>query len=397
MIEARAPLTIRPNARPGDSWRFRLLDQLGRQQSAPTRPRFRAVIYKPERLGDFFLATNAIRALIDHWGRDNIALIVSPACLALSEDAFPAIAKFALPLRLGLDGWNLAQALNLRRQLADYSCEHLVCLRHHRQPLSAAALRWVPARFRWGVTGHPWMQPVVRNHERGLFDQWTPYPWPSRPGIPAEVQAHADIIARITGAEIDASSLLPAISPEVRLNLDSERAVLAVAPWGSGTIKNLPANLLARVIEPLGKNLTLSVRIFAEKRRRLEQERLVQELHDLLPRYDIAAVRTADLKELADEFSQASAILTADTYPAHLAIAMDKPVAVLSTGALPGLFGPWSRSAQQRWFCQPMDCWGCGWRCIHSTPRCLLDIAPEQVAEFLAPHLAALARRAHES
>lgn len=393
--EARAPFTIRPNARPGDAWRFRLLNRTAGLQSATAEAKFRAVIYKPERLGDFLLAVNAIQALIDHWGRDNTALIVSPECLALAEKWFPGLARFALPLRLGLDGWNLAQALRLRRRLAEYSCEHLVCLRHHRQPLSAAALRWIPAGHRWGVTGHPWMQPGIRAREDGLFNHETPYPWPGRPGIPVEVQAHADLVARITGAETDPRRLLPIVAPGPKGRSDDGRAVLAVVPWGSGTIKNVTADMLARVIGSLGDGLPLTVRILAEERRRLDQERLARKLRILLPGLDVVSARTADLEDLAAALAQATAVLTVDTYPAHLATAMDKPVAVLSTGALPGLFGPWSRSARQRWFCQPIDCWGCGWRCIHPAPHCLLDIPPDQVAGFLAPHLAEPARPNH--
>ena len=396
MNEARVPFTIRPNARRGDSWRFQLLERLAKPEPVAARPKFRAVIYKPERLGDFLLAVNAVQALIDHWGRDDTALIVSPDCLALAEERFPGLAKFALPLRLGLDGWNVVQALRLRRRLNDYSCEHLVCLRHHRQPLSAAALRWIPAAHRWGTTGHPWMEPAIQAHGSSSFDHATPYPWPSRQGIPAEVQAHADLITRITGTETDAFRLLPAVTPEPKHAPDKGRAVLAVVPWGSGATKSLTEDLLARILRSLGDDLLLSVRILAEERRRLDQERLAQKLRIELPGLDVASARTADIKDLAAALAQATAVLTVDTYPAHLATAMDKPLAVLSTGALPGLFGPWSRSDRQRWFCQPMECWGCGWRCVHSVSRCLLDIAPDQVAAFLAPHLAAHEGRAHE-
>ena len=105
--DARARFTIRANARPGDAWRFRLLQRLGRPQPHVSRARFRAIIYKPERLGDLFLAANAIRILAAHWGEDQTALVVSAACRDLADKMFPDLPKFSLPLALGLRGWYL--------------------------------------------------------------------------------------------------------------------------------------------------------------------------------------------------------------------------------------------------------------------------------------------------
>ena len=388
LSEARAGLSIRVNARAADAWRFRFLHRLGTPRPHDSQSKFRAIIYKPERLGDLFLAANAIRLLAKHWGEGQIALVVSDACLDLANRLFPDVPKLSLPLALGLDGWDLAQALSLRRKLSRWSCENLVCLRHHRQPLSSVALGWIRADYRWGTTGHPWMLPAIRAGEGGLFDRAVRYPWPARPGVPAEVQAHADLVTSITGVEADAMSLLPKVEAQSDHRVRPERPTLVVVPWASGKIKDLTSELIVGIVQQIRSGRRCGIRIVAEPERRSEQARLAKELSVMLPGFDITPLPTANLAELDVAIAQSDAVLTADTFPAHLAIAMNKPVAVLATGALPGVFGPWSRSDSQRWFCHEMECWGCGWRCRYQKPHCLLDISAKDVGEFLALHLA---------
>ena len=387
LSEAQASFTIRPKARSGDAWRFRLLQRLGNPRPHSNQAKFRAIIYKPERLGDFLLAANAIRMLAAHWGEDRTALVVSAACRDLAEKMFPELPKISMPLTLGMDGWNLAQALSLRGALSRWSCENLVCLRHHRQPLSSVALKWIAADQRWGTTDHPWMLPAIRAGEQGLFDRPVRYPWPARPGVPAEVQAHADLVTRITSVETDAMSLLPEIAPQSESGRARDRPTLVVIPWASNEIKSLSSQLIAGIVRNMANGANCRIRIVAEAGRWPAQAKLAEELNAMLPGLDIAPLPTANLTDLDAALAQSDAVLTADTYPAHLATAMDKPAAVLATGALPGVFGPWSRSHRQRWFCRAMECWGCGWRCQYEKPYCLLDISTKEVGEFLASHL----------
>jgi ADP-heptose:LPS heptosyltransferase len=362
---------------------MRLLLSLGRPRSPGATPRFRAVIYKPERLGDFFLAGKAIRALVDYWGESQSALVVSDECLTMAEQEFPGLARVVVPLRLGAGGWHVGEALRLRRELAGYSCENLICLRHHRQPLASAALRWIPARTRWALVGHPWMPAATQAAERGLFEGSGRYPWPSRRGMPTEVQAHADLLRIATGTGIDAEDLLPTIPAGAARHPPN----LVVVPWGSGEINTLPDGLIAEILSLLRARAQFVVRIVAEEKRRPQEEALLRELRARLPGLDVAHERTPALADLRSCLARASAVLTADTLPAHLATAADRPVAVVATGAWPGLFGPWSRTGRQRWFIREMPCWGCGWRCIHPRPLCLWDVEPEAVADFLSPFL----------
>jgi ADP-heptose:LPS heptosyltransferase len=238
------------------------------------------------------------------------------------------------------------------------------------------------------MTGHPWVLPAIEASEDGLFDHPIPYPWPGQPDSPVEIRAHAVMVEHITGGLTGTSDLLPEVQVPVQ---DGDRCgppTLVLVPWGSGGVKTLTCELIAGVVEQLPDRSRCGIRIVAEPRRRREQARLTRELSSALPGFDVAPAPGGDLRELYLTIGRATAVMTADTFPAHLAIAMDKPVAVLATGALHGVFGPWSRSPRQRWFCREMDCWGCGWRCPYPEPPCLLEVDKKEVAAFLAPYLA---------
>ena len=386
MSGVRPPYRIRAFSRPGDGLQIRMLRCLGGARTPRTEPRYRAIIFKPERLGDFFLAVKTIRALVDFWGIEQTALVVSPECKALADEEFPRVAQIVIPLRAGVRGWNAAEALRVRRLLKDHSCEHLVSLRHHRQPLASAALRWIPARTRWASRGHPWLPKPTQIAERNLIDRSVAYPWPGAPGVPTEVQAHAALLQAITGVPTNGKDLLPEIRSDVGC---IGPPILVVVPWGSGRLTNLDPGLIGNILLALTKRAQVTIRIVSEDRRQLERDALVRDLRQLLPDVDISGHFTPRLLDLRACLARATAVLTADTYPAHLAIALDKPVAVVATGMWPGVFGPWRHSARQRWFTHALPCWGCGSRCIHAKPLCVSEVEPQAVADFLARYFKA--------
>jgi len=191
------PAKIQPKSLPGDGLRRRLLRWAGGMaRPSDGAPRHRLVIYEAQRLGDLLLAHRAIAALLAHFGTARSALVITPETRPLADELFPDIAKVAVPLSLPLGGWSLGTAWRLRNELAAHSCDHLVCLRHHRSPLATALLRWIPAHERWGTTRHPWMPPTAQGDEAGLFGHAATYPYPpGAEGVPAEVQAHAELLS----------------------------------------------------------------------------------------------------------------------------------------------------------------------------------------------------------
>lgn len=379
---------IRPKELPGDAFRRLLLRFLGGAVNAPhgSPPRHRAIIYEAQRLGDFLLAVKSIRIFLDYFGEEHSALAVSPEAMDLAIESFPKVSKITVPLFLAIGGWDLFGGLRLRRDLSAHSCDHLVCLRHHRSPLATSILGWIPANERWAIVNHPWMSPGARASEIRLFDHTAPFPFQDEEGVPSEVQASARLLSMVTGFPYQGKALLPSIDLEKVHPADSGSALLVVAPWGSSRMKSIPEKLLTDVVEKLSERAVFSVDVVAAPFESDKAQVLTGRLRKSLPGMDVTN-RPTTLGNLSAVISSATAVLACDSFIGHLATALNRPTAVLATGASPGLFGEWSRSGKQRWFTREMACWGCGWHCAHSHPRCLHEIPPEDVADFLLPSL----------
>ena len=383
------PEMIRPKVLPGDEIRRRLLRLCGGERKhAVMVLRHRAVIFSDQRLGDLLLASPVIAQLLQHFGEAETLLAISPEESPLAEELFPRVSKVMVPLSLAWGGWRLTDAVRLRHELAVHACEHLVCLRHHRSPLAQAVLGWIPARERWGVVGHPWLSPPAVRFEEGVFTRTVRYRYsPGEDGIPAEVQAHADLLALVTGRAQSARELLPRFVARTRP--DDTRLRLVIAPWGSSRIKALPEGVLATILRGLSERTSLAVTVVAAPTEQRVTEALVERLRHAVPALEITALATPTLRDLRTALAEANAVLCADSFPGHLATALDRPAAILATGAMPGVFGPWGRLERQRWFGQQTPCRGCGWRCPYPQPPCLYEIAPAPVIEFLGQHLTA--------
>ena len=100
-----------------------------------------------------------------------------------------------------------------------------------------------------------------------------------------------------------------------------------------------------------------------------------------LPRPTI--VVTPTIGAFLEEVGASRVVLTTESAPAHLAVAMDRPTVTLLGGGHHGLFGPWTRSIRQIWLDHRMECYHCDWRCSQTEPFCLSRIAPDAVTQAL--------------
>jgi ADP-heptose:LPS heptosyltransferase len=82
------------------------------------------------------------------------------------------------------------------------------------------------------------------------------------------------------------------------------------------------------------------------------------------------------LEELSREILAADLFLGVDTGPAHLALALGKPVVVVLGGGDYGRFFPYGKS---RVVTHPMECFQCHWECRYDRALCLHDIPPDEV------------------
>jgi len=377
-------MRIRPKAKPLDWARYKLF------ASRPTLcgggvARKPLAIFKAERLGDFLLAQPAIQRLVESHGAANCTLIVSHACRAIADRFFPDVEKVEVVLKFSCGDWDWIEARRQAEAIGRFCFEKTVCLTHHRKPALWSAWTAMRADKKIGLVEHPWTAFGVRRVERRYFDVHAPYPCQVSPdgATCLELEAHAAVLNACDGSLVNGSELRPRLQRGSRQPF-APVPVLGVVPGASSRLKSLPDELLGRICGHLADARDFDVWLIGEPAQSGALERLRACLARTLKPDSIRVQCKWNLEQLEAGLAQCAAVLSADTFTAHLATALDLPVAVLSTGAQPGVYGPWRNSDRQRWFTHEMDCLGCGWRCIHGNALCVKRIDPREVSAFLA-------------
>lgn len=378
-------MRIRPKARPFDWLRYRLFEQHRPVASDAGAVRKPLAIFKPERLGDFLLAQPAIRQLVESRGAANCTLIVSRACRALADRLFPEVEKFEVALEFPWGDWNWIEARRQAEALDRLRFEKAVSLTHHRKPALWSAWTAICAEEKTGLVGHPWMLPGLRRVECRHFDLHATYPRQVSPdGVTClELDAHAAVLNMCGCDPVSGVALRPRLERGLA-QTGSKKPVLGIAQGGSSRIKSLPDELVGQICGRLAGLKSFDVWLIGDAAQRGTLERLRAHL---VGRHGLDDVRVCcdwNLGQLEAGLAQCAAVVSADTFTAHLATALDLPVAVLAAGGQPGVFGPWRNSDRQRWFTHELDCLGCGWRCSQRSVLCVERIKPEAVCAFLS-------------
>ena len=162
--------------------------------------------------------------------------------------------------------------------------------------------------------------------------------------VPLEIEAHRRLVARILDRPVEASDVLPILRP----TLEKEKGCWVCAPVTSAS-KVYPFPLWKEVFCALKPEcLTKKILLVGSENQRSR----LNDLKALLLSAGIAgaeAVVPGDLVDLLNLIAGGELILTVDTAAAHFATALDKSCVVLFSGLHQGMFGPWRRSARQRW------------------------------------------------
>jgi ADP-heptose:LPS heptosyltransferase len=85
----------------------------------------------------------------------------------------------------------------------------------------------------------------------------------------------------------------------------------------------------------------------------------------------------------------AHAVVSEDTAALHMAVMVRAPTVGIVGGGHFNRFFPWGNPDLVKAAYRQLACFGCNWRCIHSTLRCITEIEPGTVSE----HLSALLER----
>ena len=317
-------------------------------------------LFKPDGIGDFFLASGVVRLLGREFGEENLTLAILPIMEPVVRGQFPKASIINLPLRTRrvilnkfvanclrcFDPW-----LTLLRMRVDVS----ISLRNMRDYLQTMLFFSVRSRRRI-LCHNPLLEsnrPVRRWTERAFDLLFTPsfidYPG-STEGVPNELEAHRRLLCEALGREVSIREIWPELKAVSRSPITAPFWVCA--PFSSGLEKDFPLERwvdLFLAVQRRGKLPALVLTGSPD-----QQDRLAEFQSLLAAASAELAAKTrifipGDLQKFIDLLALAECVTTVDTAAAHAATALNCRTLILFSGKHQGMFAPWVRSARQCW------------------------------------------------
>ncbi len=338
----------------------------------------RCFLFKPDGIGDFFLASGVIRLMAREYGEENLTLAVLPVMEPVVAGQFPKASMLLLPLKTKRIFLNLFVANCLRcfrpwLALLQTRAEVSVSLRNMRDYLQNVLFFSVRSRRRFLCT-NPLLEngrPVRRWTEHGFSMLFNPvvvtYPV-SVEGIPVELEAHRLLAGRALGREVSIGEVWPELQAVGKPPLES--LFWVCAPFSSGAEKDFPLDRWVSLFAELHRQGRLPLLVLTGSS---DQAGRLKEFYDLLVSASKELADTTrvimpeNLQSFIDLLSGAECVLTVDTAAAHAATALDRRTLVLFSGKHQGMFAPWRRSARQLWLLPKPRSESLPWYSCHET------------------------------
>lgn len=346
------------------------------RRRVPDRPLHRVGIFKADGLGDFILAAGAIRTVLDRHGHENCVLITSPAARDYARHEFP---RAALAVVKPFSG-RLWKTRSVLRELAQtplflQGVEELVSFRHHRYLYQDLILASIPCRRSYGLQNPPNRFDREWARTRLRFDSEREWPVTVRPGWCLELECHQALLELMLGSPVDPNATMPRLTT---MPAGPREPWVAVAPYGTHALRDLPVTMLATLGRHLAERHQLTLRLLSSP---AQLERLTADAATLrsLGVPSVEVLLTQDVPALIAAVHRTRLLVSTETGTSHLGTAADIPMLGIIGGGHYGLFGPWQRSNRQRWVSRQLPCYGCNWQCVHPRALCITDIPDAEI------------------
>ena len=348
-------------------------------------------LFKPDGIGDFFLASGVVRLLGREFGEENLILAVLPVMESVVRGQFPKASVVILPLRTKRIVLNLFAAnclrcflpwLTLLRTKVDVS----ISFRNMRDYLQNVLFFSVRARERF-LCMNPLLangRPVRRWTENAFSLVFRPrvlsYPGLIQ-GIPTELEAHRVLVSGALGRNVLIEEIWPELKPIE--NYPLEIPYWVCAPFSSGAEKDFPLDRWVSLFIEVARSGRLPCLVLtgsSDQKNRLEEfQTLLASASESLAR-EIKIIIPKNLQDFIDLLAGAECVLTVDTAAAHAATALDCHTLVLFSGKHQGMFAPWTRSHKQLWLLSKSAVEVEAWYSSHTTDDLLCSL--ERVLSF---------------
>lgn len=346
-------------------------------------PRWTLGIYKADNLGDFVLALGAIRQLVASAGPRRSVLVITESAAELAAREFPE--TDLVTVASCRSGAGAAAAEMWRRRGEDLfgrGVRDLVCLRHHRFPAESVICGGIPATTSWGVANSE-LPGAAARLATTRFDHLVE-PIPAAPGECLELARHRAVVGAFLGRSVEPGEIAPVVDP----GWEGGGSAVAVSPFGTDPIREVPRELLAAAGRHSSRSHGLRLELLCPP----GQETRFGELASWLVDRDVKGVGVVvcnTTEDLRNALRRSRLVLSAETGTAHLATALDAPLVAFLGGGHVGWFAPWTRSGRQQWLTNSVACRGCRWHCSQPTPICLTDIPEARARDAIDAALAA--------
>ena len=343
-------------------WMFRPLDLIARHWPV-FKKRRGVLVVRMDGIGDMVLFRRTLDHYADAFGVDksDITVLGCKSWSNLADDVFQGYRVYAIdehayarrPLyRFKISLWvrGLAPAIAVSDS-------------YMRRALMADSLVWVSSASRT-VSSRPYVSERTRSEFSYYLSQVDEIidtgPYPTH-----EIIRHFRFISAVTGATI------PPEAPQITWRdqappIDAGAPYVVLNPGSNEPGRRWPLAgyaALAKTMRERGFRVVFVGRV-EERSGHEEIEQAIRDAGETQGIIDMTG--KTNLPELLDLMKHASLVVSNDTGPAHLSIALGRPTVVIVGGGHFGSFVPYPQEvtpANTRFVFQEMECYHCFWRC----------------------------------
>lgn len=313
------------------------------------------VIFKPDDIGDFVIASGAIRLIAGHHGEENTTLVVKSTIAPLARREFPGAAVVELPWHPRRKGRNRTLA-NIRncypawRRLRGMHADVAVCLRSARNFLGTFLFLAPRAKRRIAPENVLLRNGSIRRKllERAVATVWRTelLPYPLSPGESTlELTSHRLVAEASLRREVSWDEIAPRIgSARTR-----DGGYWLLCPCSSRAIKDYDAKRWLEVFSRVPDKLPRVILVAGGPDQDARLDEFVALLRSGSFPLRVERAPSLPLRDFPDEVASADLVLTVDTAAAHFACAVDVPAVIVDSGNNPGVYGPYGRRGRQIW------------------------------------------------
>lgn len=316
----------------------------------------RVLIFKPDEIGDFLLASGCIRLLAGEYGEENLTLVVKSGIAPLARREFPCACIVDLPLKdkvrgVNKDAMNIYHCLPAWLRLCVTRVDAAICLRSMRDFVQTGL--FLAPRTKRRVACENLLARSNRVKRR-MVETWMkrlfrpvviPYP-AARAGMPSELEANRLVAGELLGRDVPDAEIMPRVASATWRGGD----FWLLCPFSSSWTKDYDAaNWAGAFREVVSLIPRGGIRLAGSPEQGARLAEFATALRSAGVSCPVNVEAPASLARFPDLAAEAAVMLTVDTAAAHMACALGAPAVIVACGLHAGTYGPYSPNGRQSW------------------------------------------------